>query len=1118
MSEDAGTLKGYLKLDDADFKAAIKRARAAMRKLGAASIAMGAAAVTAMGVQAVASAAKLEQAIVNAAAVTRDGQAAFDGFKAAALDASKSAAQSATEMGNALLYLGRSGMETVDVMAALPQVAALATASMTELGKATDIATDVMTAFGKNAMDLAHIGDVLLLATNRTNTSFEQMGEAMKYAAPTARALGQSLETTAAAMGLMANAGIKGSQAGTTLRMALLRLAKPTRMSRKALKDLGLSVTDSQGKMRKFGDIISQLEDAQKRYGTQSTKFAGDIARVFGTEAMSGIMSMVEQGSGALETLRRELKASAGTTKMLEAQMISTLSGQMKVAKGNIENLAAVVGDQMTPYAKAFAMALSKLAGRWTENASGANKLRDAIKGFATILSASLKAMAVAVKVLGVFAKAWIFVKAPAENFGRVVFVVIAGVMALKEAMSGNMRAARIWRDEMVSAGKEATQMWSRMGDDMDEVNALSDELASAADLLAKSLDGVNVELFEQEKQIAKTQREFNKLMKSYREGGILELGARASEGDKHGGSIPLADGQRANHAPGQDNRDVVGRVVKGIRKEQSAASKRRADEAKRRAENAKRRASERRKAAQSAAAEARRRIQSLKATFQLEISLAKEKDAIARAEIQRTIALKKLSFERLVPAQKELRLLQIKLTYQKAIITAKEGREAAAEAKIIKGLEKEAELVKQQLKDQRSLNRSRQDRANSQIKDPRKRAHAEHAATQRGIDQATGMTDTKRTQMTEEAQNKLDDTTKQIDKESGAALMGKVQDIYGKVKNTLSMYSDAIGKIFGKGTQDLLEAIGGSVDASITAFTTEFSKSQNAKSSAMMAVGAGLENLASSAQKMFLEHERTQQHFRVVNQALKDLGMGDVLGEFIGAMEPAIGLFITITQALKPLFNLAPKFNLMDAIARDFFVGTKKFIGGVLSVARSIISASNMVTGIAVTITAAVYKTAQWFAGWASKFGVSLDTSKLKAAVKKASSAHESTGAALDAIKNAQNELNKATMESSQAVYDETKLRAELNKQLSEGVRNGPAGYKMAWARFESTQRAGSQSMSMAARQAASTTNIQTVIVMAQDVEHFEQQMRMKSYQQTGSTSLQQSGAVQMSVSRING
>ena len=255
----------------------------------------------------------------------------------------------------------------------------LAAASGEDLATTSDIVTDALTAFGMTAGDATHFADVLATASSNANTNVGMMGETFKYVAPVAGALGYNAEDTALAIGLMANSGIKASQAGTALRSMLTRLAKPTEEVELAMEELGISIDDGEGNMKSFKEIMDDLRSgfgelmipqdefnerlsslnsnlvdgtlSQKEYdaeierliglaygaeGAEKAKYAAMLA---GQEAMSGLLAIVNASEDDFNKLTESIYSCDGAAAQMAETMIDNLQGQITILKSGLEGL-----------------------------------------------------------------------------------------------------------------------------------------------------------------------------------------------------------------------------------------------------------------------------------------------------------------------------------------------------------------------------------------------------------------------------------------------------------------------------------------------------------------------------------------------------------------------------------------------------------------------------------------------------------------------------------------------------------------------------------------------------------------------------------------------------------
>ncbi|CAB5661033.1 phage tail tape measure protein [Klebsiella variicola] len=226
-------------------------------------------------------------------------------------------------------FLAMAGFTPQSIQAALPGVLNMALAGGMELGESADIGSNILSQFTLPAGEMNRVSDVLTAAFTRTNTDLRSLGDTMKYAGPVASKLGISLEEAAGMAGILANNGLRGSDAGTAMRASLARLASPTAGAANALKQLGVSVSDATGKMRPVETILSDLYKATKKYGqVDQVSFFKDIA---GEEAFVGLQTLVAgAGSGELQKLVRELKGAGGEASAVAKKMADNLSGDLK--------------------------------------------------------------------------------------------------------------------------------------------------------------------------------------------------------------------------------------------------------------------------------------------------------------------------------------------------------------------------------------------------------------------------------------------------------------------------------------------------------------------------------------------------------------------------------------------------------------------------------------------------------------------------------------------------------------------------------------------------------------------------------------------------------------------
>lgn len=252
---------------------------------------------------------------------------------------------SATEAAEAMQYMAMAGWKTDDMLNGIEGIMNLAAASGEDLATASDIVTDALTAFGLTTQDSAHFADILAQASSNANTNVSMMGETFKYVAPVAGAMGYSAEDVATAVGLMANSGIKASQAGTSLRTMLSRMAKPTKEVQAAMDALGISLTDSDGNMKSLHEVMGDLRTG---FGGLSEAESITMATMLGgQEAMSGLLAIVNASDADYQKLTDSIGACDGAAASMADTMQNNLEGQLTILGSAAQGLALEVYDSV---------------------------------------------------------------------------------------------------------------------------------------------------------------------------------------------------------------------------------------------------------------------------------------------------------------------------------------------------------------------------------------------------------------------------------------------------------------------------------------------------------------------------------------------------------------------------------------------------------------------------------------------------------------------------------------------------------------------------------------------------------------------------------------------------
>lgn len=270
---------------------------------------------------------------------------------------------SATESAEAFQYMAMAGWKTEDMLQGIDGIMALAAADGLDLATTSDIVTDALTAFGMSASESGHFADVLAKASSSANTNVSMLGESFKYVAPVAGSLGFTAEDTAIALGLMANAGIKGSQGGTALRGALTKLIKPTDDAAALMEKYNLQLTNSDGSMKSLGEVMKMLRD--NLGDLTEAEQANVAANIFGQEAMSGMLAIINASDSDFENLTNQIYNADGAAQQMADTMQDNLSGQITILKSTLEGLALQFGEIILPYVKKFVEKIQELVQKF---------------------------------------------------------------------------------------------------------------------------------------------------------------------------------------------------------------------------------------------------------------------------------------------------------------------------------------------------------------------------------------------------------------------------------------------------------------------------------------------------------------------------------------------------------------------------------------------------------------------------------------------------------------------------------------------------------------------------------------------------------------------------------
>lgn len=287
----------------------------------------------------------------------------FENLKKKAIEMGAKTKFSAGESADAFKYMAMAGWDAESMMSGIDGIMNLAAASGEDLATTSDIVTDALTAFGLQASDSAHFADVLAKASSKSNTNVSLMGETFKYVAPVAGALGYNVEDCAIAIGVMANNGIKGSQAGTALRSMFTRLAKPTDQVAKAMKQYNISLTDANGNMKPLRTLLVEMRE--RFDGLSESEAAQLAATLAGQEGMSGLLAIMNTSEDDFNSLAGEIDNASGSAQDMADIMMDNTAGAIEQLKGALESAGIIIGEKLTPYIKALAEKITELVEKF---------------------------------------------------------------------------------------------------------------------------------------------------------------------------------------------------------------------------------------------------------------------------------------------------------------------------------------------------------------------------------------------------------------------------------------------------------------------------------------------------------------------------------------------------------------------------------------------------------------------------------------------------------------------------------------------------------------------------------------------------------------------------------
>ena len=349
QKEAAATSTALAKIDEAGKKmeAFGDSVTSAGQKIMPASMA-----VAGLGAAAVKTAADFDSGMSKVAAISGATGDDLDALRDKAREMGAKTKFSASEAASAMEYMAMAGWKTEDMLGGIEGIMSLAAASGEDLATTSDIVTDALTAFGLSAQDSGHFADILAAASSNANTNVRMMGETFKYCAPIAGALGFSAEDVAEAIGLMANAGIKSTQAGTALRTIMNNLSGEVKITGAALGEVTIATTNADGSMRDLSDILADCRGAFSQLSESERAQAAEA--LVGKNAMSGFLALMNAAPEDIEKLSTAIDNCDGTAAQMAETMQDNLAGQLTILKSQLEELAISFGEMLMPAIRAI--------------------------------------------------------------------------------------------------------------------------------------------------------------------------------------------------------------------------------------------------------------------------------------------------------------------------------------------------------------------------------------------------------------------------------------------------------------------------------------------------------------------------------------------------------------------------------------------------------------------------------------------------------------------------------------------------------------------------------------------------------------------------------------------
>lgn len=402
-----------------------------------------------------------------------------------AREAGATSVWTATQSGQAMEYMAMAGWNDQQIMDGLAAVMDAAAASGKDLAATSDIVTDALTAFGLQAEDTGHFVDVLAMTSTKSNTNIAMMGETFKETATLAGAMNYTIEDAALAIGLMANAGTKGSRAGTALKNIISNLVSPTDKQAAAMKKLKIAMEDANGDALSFSEVVQNLRRAFSSLSeTEKAAYATTLAGKYG---MAGLLAIVNSTDEAVEQLRNSITNCNGAAAQMAETRLDNLAGDITLANSAMEALQTTIGEQFNPELRALTQFKTELLNGLNafirDNPVFAKGIMAGAVAFGT-LGTAIVGVNTAIKVFKALKLASLFTGPAGVLLGVAggISVVTGAVVGLVDAFRDGGPAVR----ELTVAAREANDAME------DAKDALEDTMASnlaAANVAERYID-----------------------------------------------------------------------------------------------------------------------------------------------------------------------------------------------------------------------------------------------------------------------------------------------------------------------------------------------------------------------------------------------------------------------------------------------------------------------------------------------------------------------------------------------------------------------------------------------------------------------------------------------------